>query len=88
MISRRILKIFQNNLAIFSKKLLNMNKKFPHDLPGFANILMRSIFVASSTKRKEVVDLSDLFFDLRVDGVGLLDFDSIDKSVDLGMNLR
>ena len=60
------------------------SEKFPHELPGFANILMRSIFVASSTKRKEVVDLSDLFFDLRVDGVGLLDFDSIDKSVDLG----
>jgi len=77
-------KDFPKQSSYFFKKLLNMNKKFPHELPGFANILMRSIFVASSTKRKEVVDLSDLFFDLHVDGVGLLDFDSIDKSVELG----
>ena len=45
---------------------------------------MRSIFVASSNKIKEVIDLSDLFLDLQVKDVGLLEFEKIDESVEFG----
>ena len=75
---------FPNQSSYFIKRLLRMNKKFPHEIPGLSNILMRSIFVASSNKIKEVIDLSDLFLDLQVKDVGLLEFEKIDKSVDFG----
>ena len=75
---------FPNQSSYFIKKLLRMNKKFPHEIPGLSNILMRSIFVASSNKIKEVIDLSDLFLDLQVKDVGLLEFEKIDESVEFG----
>ena len=53
-------------------------------MPGLTNILMRSIFVASSNKIKEVIGMSDLFLDLQVKDVGLLEFDKIDESVKFG----
>ena len=75
---------FPNQSSYFIKKLLRMNKKFPHEIPGLSYILMRSIFVASSNKIKEVIDLSDLFLDLQVKDVGLLEFEKIDESVEFG----
>ena len=75
---------FPNQSSYFIKKLLRMNKKFPHEIPSLSNILMRSIFVASSNKIKEVIDLSDLFLDLQVKDVGLLEFEKIDESVEFG----
>ena len=75
---------FPNQSSYFIKNLLRMNKKFPHEIPGLSNILMRSIFVASSNKIKEVIDLSDLFLDLQVKDVGLLEFEKIDESVEFG----
>ena len=75
---------FPNQSSYFIKKLLRINKKFPHEIPGLSNILMRSIFVASSNKIKEVIDLSDLFLDLQVKDVGLLEFEKIDESVEFG----
>ena len=77
-------KDFPNQSRYFFKKLFKMNRKFPHELPALSNIIMRSIFVASSTKTKEVINMSDLFLDINVTGVGLLDFDGIDNSVELG----
>ena len=50
---------FPNQSSYFIKKLLRMNKKFPHEIPGLSNILMRSIFVASSNKIKEVIEYLD-----------------------------
>ena len=63
-----------------------MKKNMKHELPALSNIIMRSIFVASSSKYKDVVNISDLFFDLNVSGVGLLEFDRIDDSVEFGYN--
>ena len=79
-------KDFPNQNRYFFKKLLKMKKNMKHELPALSNIIMRSIFVASSSKYKDVVNISDLFFDLNVSGVGLLEFDRIDDSVELGYN--
>ena len=79
-------KDFPNQNRYFFKKLLKMKKNMKHELPALSNIIMRSIFVASSSKYKDVVNISDLFFDLNVSGVGLLEFDRIDDSVEFGYN--
>ena len=75
---------FPNQSRYFIKKLLRMKNESHEELPGLTNILMRSIFVASSNKIKEVIGMSDLFLDLQVKDVGLLEFDKIDESVKFG----
>ena len=45
---------------------------------------MRSILVGSSAKSREVENISDLFLNPKIDNVGMLEFDSIDESVEIG----
>ena len=54
------------------------------DIPNLGDILMRSIMVSSAAKSLEVKKLSDIFLNPKIDGVGMLEFDSIEKSVEVG----
>ena len=42
--------------------------------------------VSSAAKSLEVEKMSDIFLNPKVDGIGMLEFDSIDESVEIGYN--
>tara|TARA_X000001036_G_scaffold318350_1_gene296758 strand:+ start:190 stop:2436 length:2247 start_codon:yes stop_codon:yes gene_type:complete len=75
---------FPPQASYFIKKMIFGKNNKNEDIPNLADILMRSIMVSSSAKQLEVEKMSDLFLNPKVDNVGMLDFDSIDESVDLG----
>jgi NTE family protein/lysophospholipid hydrolase len=77
---------FPPQASYFIKKLLFKKKKEDVDIPNLIDILMRSIMVSSAAKSLEVEKMSDIFLNPKVDGIGMLEFDSIDESVEIGYN--
>ena len=75
---------FPPQASYFIKKLLFKKKTSDMDIPNLGDILMRSIMVSSAAKSLEVKKLSDIFLNPKIDGVGMLEFDSIEKSVEVG----
>ncbi|MAR30234.1 MAG: hypothetical protein CMG24_04795, partial [Candidatus Marinimicrobia bacterium] len=77
---------FPPQASYFIKKIIFGKENKNEDIPNLADILMRSIMVSSSAKQLEVEKMSDLFLNPKLDNVGMLDFDSIDESVEVGYN--
>ena len=75
---------FPPQASYFIKRLLFKKKDGDLDIPNLADILMRSIMVSSAAKSLEVEKMSDIFLNPKVDGVGMLEFESIVESVELG----
>ena len=75
---------FPNQASHLLKKFLFKTKKSDLDVPNIGDILMRSIMVSSAAKSLEVEKMSDIFLNPKVDNVGMLEFESIDESVELG----
>ena len=77
---------FPPQASYFIKKMIFGKENKNENIPNLADILMRSIMVSSSAKQLEVEKMSDLFLNPKLDNVGMLDFDSIDESVEVGYN--
>ncbi len=77
---------FPSQTSYFLKKNIFRRKIDDTNVPSLGTILMRSIMVGSSAKMKEVENMSDLFLNPKVDNVGMLEFDSIDDSIEIGYN--
>ena len=77
---------FPHQASHLLKKLLFKTKKSDLDVPNIGDILMRSIMVSSAAKSLEVEKISDIFLNPKVDNVGMLEFESIDESVEIGYN--
>ena len=76
---------FPPQFSYFFKQLFkSKSKKKESSVPNLGSILMRSILVGSSAKSREVENISDLFLNPKIDNVGMLEFDSIDESVEIG----
>ena len=73
-------------MVIKTIKLLFKTKKSDLDVPNIGDILMRSIMVSSAAKSLEVEKISDIFLNPKIDNVGMLEFESIDESVEIGYN--
>ena len=65
-------------------KLLPWKKR--ERLPGLADTMMRSTLVGAGRARDEMVraGLADFYRNIHVQGVGMLQFDAVDKSVRIG----
>ncbi len=70
---------------LISRKLLRRGQDEPHgDIPGIFEILYRASLVGSSRQSDQNRLIADLYLNLPVDQVGLLEFGSFDEIVEIG----
>jgi len=65
-------------------RLLPWRKSFP--VPGMATILLQSMVAGSALKRQQILeqDLADVYLNIIVEGVGILQFDAQDRAALIG----
>lgn len=71
-----------SGLAVLRDRLLRRKTRYP----GLASVLMRTMLIGSARDRDRAVLTGevDLYLDLELKGIGLLDFDTVDKVAKLG----
>lgn len=70
--------------SLLARKILPFTRS-PR-VPGFASTMLTTTVVGASRARQEMVSagLADLYHNIHVRGVGMLQFDAVDKSVEIG----